>query len=259
MALPFGDHVHAVMHPVDEVDVRVAGRTEHHLRSRRESARRVRGQIMLAQVGFDLNDSADAANAVDNVNQVAAQKVPGDFDCRAVIKLTRQRLHAVSVSKGTQRVKKSAGLLPFRRRGSQAEVFLTHPGGPFWARKDDGAWSIPKGEFTDAEDPLAAAQREFMEETGFSVQGPFHELGPIRQPGGKVVHAWAVEFDGDPRAIRSNTFSIEWPPRSGRTREFPEVDRAEWFPLEIARVKILKGQRPLMDQLEAMLGRIEAG
>lgn len=147
--------------------------------------------------------------------------------------------------------KQSAGLLMYRDSRGCLEVFLVHPGGPFWAKKDLSAWSIPKGEFTADEEPLEAARREFEEETGISVPagGTFVPLTPIRQSGGKVVSAWAVEGDCDPSQIRSNTFSVEWPPRSGKKQEFPEVDRAEWFPLEVAREKILKGQLPMLDEL----------
>jgi len=145
--------------------------------------------------------------------------------------------------------KQSAGLLMYRTRDC-VEVFLVHPGGPFWARKDQGAWSIPKGEVTTEEDPLAASRREFQEETGQDVAGTFTPLEPIRQAGGKIVHAWAVAGDCDPAAIQSNTFTMEWPPRSGRQQNFPEVDRAGWFTLEQAREKILKSQCPLLDQLE---------
>lgn len=152
--------------------------------------------------------------------------------------------------------KQSAGLLPYRKSANSLEVFLVHPGGPFWAKKDDGAWSIPKGEFTAGEDPLSAAQREFHEETGFTVTGPFVPLTPVRQPGGKIVHAWCVEApDLDASAIRSNTFSLEWPPRSGKSREFPEVDRAAWFDLATAQQKILKGQLPLLRALQELLQR----
>jgi predicted NUDIX family NTP pyrophosphohydrolase len=148
---------------------------------------------------------------------------------------------------------KSAGLLMFRRRdGTTVEVLLIHPGGPFWAGKDEGAWSIPKGEFAD-EDPLAAAQREFQEETGFTASGDFQPLTPIRQAGGKTVYAWAIEGDCDAATIHSNTFQVEWPPRSGRWQTFPEADRAAWFPLPQARQKILKSQTPLLDQLEQIL------
>src|SRR5215472_17690164 len=126
--------------------------------------------------------------------------------------------------------KQSAGLLLCRQSGGRLEVLLIHPGGPFWAKKDDGAWSIPKGEFTSDEDPLAAARREFEEELGSVVEGEFMPLGAVKQPGGKVVHAWAVRGEFDPPRLKSNLFSMEWPPRSGRQQEFPEVDRAEWFP-----------------------------
>ena len=147
----------------------------------------------------------------------------------------------------------SAGVLIYRRRDGALEVFLVHPGGPFWAKKDLAAWSIPKGEFDPAKDALAAAKRELEEETGLAVEGEFQPLKPIRQTGGKVVHAFAIEGDCDPEAIRSNTFEIEWPPRSGRRQAFPEVDRAAWFPLDLAQEKIHKGQVGLLDQLQAML------
>lgn len=149
--------------------------------------------------------------------------------------------------------KRSAGVLMYRVRAGGVQVFLIHPGGPFWARKDHGAWSIPKGGFTDEEDPLDAAKREFQEETGFTVAGDFVPLEPIRQAGGKIVHAWAIEGDCDPAALRSNTFPMEWPPRSGQWQDFPEADRAEWFDLEEAQVKILAGQRPLLEQLRSLL------
>jgi predicted NUDIX family NTP pyrophosphohydrolase/trans-aconitate methyltransferase len=129
------------------------------------------------------------------------------------------------------------------------EVLLVHPGGPFWAKKDDGAWSIPKGEVSDDEEPLAAARREFEEELGGPVEGEFLPLEPIRQPGGKRVLAWAVRADFDPATLRSNTFSMEWPPKSGRQQQFPEVDKAAWFDLDVAKQKILKGQAPLLDEL----------
>lgn len=149
--------------------------------------------------------------------------------------------------------KKSAGVLVYRKAGPSAEVFLVHPGGPFWAKKDDGAWSIPKGEFEEGEDSLAAAKREFQEETGFAIEGVFEALDPVRQAGGKIVYAWSVQGDLDASAIRSNSFFLEWPPRSGKTREFPEVDRAEWFSLAQAQKKILKGQLPLLNQLQEKL------
>jgi predicted NUDIX family NTP pyrophosphohydrolase len=142
----------------------------------------------------------------------------------------------------------SAGVLVYRRR-TRLEVLLVHPGGPFWAKKDAGAWSIPKGEFGEGEDPLTAARRELAEETGLVVDGELRPLGSVKQAGGKVVHAWALEGDLDADAIRSNTFSMEWPPRSGRMQQFPEVDRAAWFGIDEARVKLLKGQLPLLDAL----------
>jgi len=145
--------------------------------------------------------------------------------------------------------KKSAGLLQFRQSPAGVEVLLVHPGGPFWAKKDDGAWSIPKGEFADGEDPLAAAKREFEEELGSAVAGEFVQLEAIKQSGGKLVFAWAMRSEFDISTFRSNTFSLEWPPKSGRVKEFPEVDRAAWFTLENARSKILKSQAALLDQL----------
>jgi predicted NUDIX family NTP pyrophosphohydrolase len=150
--------------------------------------------------------------------------------------------------------KQSAGLLLYRRGGGEPEVFLVHPGGPFWAKKDAHAWSIPKGEFGAGEDPLSAARREFAEETGLPIDGAFLALPPVKQPGGKVVQAWAVEGDCDPGMVKSNSFTLEWPPRSGRMQVFPEVDRAAWFPLAVAREKIHKGQVAILDALEAMLG-----
>ena len=146
-------------------------------------------------------------------------------------------------------MKKSAGLLLFRERDSGLEVLLVHPGGPFWSKKDDGAWSIPKGEFTEGEAPLAAAQREFEEELGVAPTGEFIPLNPVKQPGGKLVFAWALRADFDPAQLKSNTFTMEWPPKSGRRQEFSEVDRAAWFGIESAKTKILKGQAPLLDQL----------
>jgi predicted NUDIX family NTP pyrophosphohydrolase len=143
----------------------------------------------------------------------------------------------------------SAGILLYRSTPSGLEVLLVHPGGPFWARRDRGAWSIPKGEVDEGEDLLAAARRELREETGFSAEGRALPLGEVRQRGGKRVHAWAVEGDADPVALESNTFELEWPPRSGRVRSFPEVDRAAWFGLEEARERILSGQVPFLDAL----------
>jgi predicted NUDIX family NTP pyrophosphohydrolase len=146
---------------------------------------------------------------------------------------------------------KSAGLLLFRIRDQRPEVFLGHMGGPFWAKKDEAGWSIPKGEYLEDEEPLAAARREFEEEIGSAPpEGPFLELGEIRQSSGKRVVAWAVEGDFDPAAVSSNTFSIEWPPRSGRQVEFPEIDRAQWFDLATAQRKLVRGQVPFLEALE---------
>jgi predicted NUDIX family NTP pyrophosphohydrolase len=147
----------------------------------------------------------------------------------------------------------SAGVLLYRRRGADVEVLLVHPGGPFWARKDAGAWSIPKGEFAPGETPEAAARREFCEETGMPLTVALVALAPVAQSRGKSVHAFAAEYDLDPAAIRSNTFEIEWPPRSGRVQAFPEIDRAAWFTLDEARRRIVAGQRPLLDELAARL------
>jgi len=133
------------------------------------------------------------------------------------------------------------------------EVFLVHPGGPFWSRKDDGAWSIPKGEYGDGEDPLATAKREFQEETGFQVTGSCFPLSPLKQPSGKIVSAWIVEGNLDASNLQSNTFSLEWPPRSGQLQVFPEVDRGAWFDLLTARKKLLPGQRGFLDQLQQRL------
>ena len=147
----------------------------------------------------------------------------------------------------------SGGILLYRRRLPGIEVFLGHLGGPYFAKKDQHAWSIPKGLIQQGEQPLAAARREFQEEIGFTPAGRFRELTPVRQAGGKIIHAWAVEGDCDPAALRSNMFEIEWPPRSGRMQSFPEVDRAAWFALDEARSKIIKGQAALLDQLRALV------
>lgn len=149
--------------------------------------------------------------------------------------------------------KQSAGILVFRRSTRGMEVFLVHPGGPFWAKRDAGAWSLPKGEYAEGEEPLRAAQREFHEETGLRIEGTFLPLGAVKQPGGKIVTAWAVEADPDPSLVQSNTFFMEWPPKSGRTQQFPEIDKAAWFSLEDARTKLLKGQIPFLDRLTDML------
>jgi predicted NUDIX family NTP pyrophosphohydrolase len=148
--------------------------------------------------------------------------------------------------------KLSAGVLVYRTRDGVVEVLIAHPGGPFWALRDDGAWSIPKGEYADGDDAWAAAQREFGEELGLPVPaGPRVDFGPLKQPSGKVVTAFAVRGDLDVTDARSNTFQLEWPKGSGRMREFPEVDRVAWFPVAQARTKLLKGQRAFLDQLMA--------
>jgi predicted NUDIX family NTP pyrophosphohydrolase len=149
--------------------------------------------------------------------------------------------------------KKSAGILMYRRDGGTLRVLLVHPGGPFWAKKDAGAWSIPKGEHADNEDALAVAKREFAEELGQEPTGGFRALGDVTQAGGKVVTAWAVAGAFDVGTLASNTFELEWPPKSGRRQSFPEVDRAEWFTLDEARTRILAGQRDFIDRLAAML------
>jgi predicted NUDIX family NTP pyrophosphohydrolase len=148
--------------------------------------------------------------------------------------------------------KTSAGLLIYRRRGEDIEVLLVHPGGPFWAKKDDGAWSIPKGEYEEGEEPFEAAKREFVEETGFQPHEPFTTLTPLTQPGGKRISAWAFPGDYDPATIRSNVFSMEWPPNSGRMAEFPEVDRAAWFDFKTAARRIVKGQAGFLEELERL-------
>jgi predicted NUDIX family NTP pyrophosphohydrolase len=149
----------------------------------------------------------------------------------------------------------SAGLLMYRIANGAVQVLLAHPGGPFFAHKDDGAWTIPKGEPDADEDLLVTAQREFEEETGVKPSGPFLPLTAIQQKGGKIVHAWAFAGDCDPKAIRSNTFTMEWPPKSGRQMAFPEIDRAEFFDLETARNKIKAGQEALIEELEAIVKR----
>ncbi len=145
-------------------------------------------------------------------------------------------------------MKKSAGILVYRKLNSSIEVFLVHPGGPYWKNKEKHAWSVPKGEPHQDENLLKAAIREFREETGFSVEGEFIELNPVRQPGGKLVYVWAVEAEFNAEAIESNTFLLEWPPRSGKKIEIPEIDKAAWFLLETAFQKIHKGQVPVLKQ-----------
>jgi predicted NUDIX family NTP pyrophosphohydrolase len=145
--------------------------------------------------------------------------------------------------------KRSAGILMYRRSGQGLELLLVHPGGPFWARKDLGAWSIPKGEYAPPEDPQAVALREFEEETGMALRGTLRPLGEVVQAGRKVVSAFALEGEFDPTRLKSNTFELEWPPKSGRKAQFPEVDRAQWFSPDEARDKILPGQRDFIDRL----------
>ena len=147
----------------------------------------------------------------------------------------------------------SAGILMFRLRNKTTEVFLVHPGGPFWAGKDLGAWSIPKGLPEAHEDPIVAAQREFEEETGCKVSGHFLQLSPVKTKSGKILQAWAVKGDCDSLTIRSNTFLLEWPPHSGKQKEFPEIDRAAWFDIDEAKRKINQGQRGLLDELQRIL------
>lgn len=149
--------------------------------------------------------------------------------------------------------KTSAGILLYRMAENGLEVFLVHPGGPYWAKKDEKAWSVPKGEFETGEDSLDAAKREFKEETGFDITGNFMELTPLRQPSGKVVYVWAVEGNIDATSIKSNMFSMEWPPRSGKEQDFPEVDKGGWFTIAQAQEKLLPGQRGFLEQLKKII------
>ena len=150
-------------------------------------------------------------------------------------------------------VKKSAGILLYRFTNRSLEIFLIHPGGPFWKNKDPGAWAIPKGEFTDDEEPLEAAKREFKEETGFDAPGKFIELTPLKQKSGKIIYAWAAEGNIDAAKIHSNSFEMEWPPKSGKKQKFPEADKANWFSIKIAKEKIIPGQLKFIDELIAHL------
>ncbi|MGH8256541.1 MAG: NUDIX domain-containing protein [Steroidobacteraceae bacterium] len=160
----------------------------------------------------------------------------------------------------TKRNRCSAGLVMFRWSGSALQVFLVHPGGPYWVHRDAGAWSIPKGEYVAPEDALAAALREVREETGFSPPGPYLALTACTQPGGKRVQAWAAEApDLEPAQLRSNAFTLEWPPRSGVQQQFPEVDRGAWFTLDEAHTKLSAGQRPLLHELAAKLAQCVSG
>ncbi len=163
-----------------------------------------------------------------------------------------------SGGKARKRAAESAGLLLFRRRDAATEVFLAHPGGPFWSRRDAGAWTIPKGEPEAGEALEAAARREFQEETGVTVQGELIPLGSIRQKAGKVVHAWAAEGDVDPENVRSNEVSVEWPRGSGRVLRFPEIDRCGWFVGNDARRRINPAQAELLDRLAALIGERRA-
>lgn len=152
-----------------------------------------------------------------------------------------------------RRFRISAGIMLYRRTGGRLEVFLAHPGGPFWAPRDAGAWTVPKGELEPHEDPLSAAQREFGEEIGFVPEGTYIALGAVKQRGGKTVHAWAVEHDADPQKVRCVTVDIEWPPRSGKYIRIPEIDRAAWFDIATARAKINVAQAEFLDRLIALL------
>jgi predicted NUDIX family NTP pyrophosphohydrolase len=151
-------------------------------------------------------------------------------------------------------LKQSAGILLYRFRENDLEVFLVHPGGPFWAGKDKGAWSIPKGEYEQGQNPLEAAKREIAEETGIELDSPLIDLGELRQPSRKIVHAWAASQDCDPSGITSNTFTMEWPPKSGKHMEFPEIDRGAWYSTGVAKSKLHKGQVGFIDKLRGMLG-----
>lgn len=150
-------------------------------------------------------------------------------------------------------MRKSAGIVLYRNQNQALEVFLVHPGGPYWAGKEEGAWSIPKGEFAEGEDPLATAQREFREETGSEIKGNFIDLGTVKQKGGKLVYAWATEGDLDARAIKSNTFKQEWPYKSGKWNTYPEVDKAGWFSIEQAKIKLNPAQFTLLERLTTLL------
>jgi predicted NUDIX family NTP pyrophosphohydrolase len=174
------------------------------------------------------------------------------FSGNFIIKYNRhQDVHILFLSKIM--TKKSAGILLYRRKTNAAAFFLVHPGGPFWKNKDIGAWSIPKGEFTDEEDPLDAAKRELEEEIGIKCNGPFLELTAIKQKGGKLVYAWATEKDFDPGKLKSNTFQMEWPPKSGKLNNFPEIDRGQWFFADEAKQKINLFQSPFIDELVVKL------
>ncbi|MEO7767616.1 MAG: NUDIX domain-containing protein [Ferruginibacter sp.] len=150
--------------------------------------------------------------------------------------------------------KRSAGIILYRFRNSLPEILLVHPGGPFWAKKDLGAWSIPKGDFDDNENPLDAAKREFEEETGIKIAGKFIELTPVKQKAGKLIYAWALQKDVNTVEVKSNIFEMQWPPKSGKMKEFPEIDKAEWFGIEKTKEKVLQGQLPLIMELMGKIG-----
>jgi predicted NUDIX family NTP pyrophosphohydrolase len=150
-------------------------------------------------------------------------------------------------------MKKSAGILPYRKRNNVLEVFLVHMGGPFWKNKVKGAWTIVKGEIDEGEDPFDAAKREFYEETGIKITGTFIPLNSIKQKGGKEIYSWAIEYDIDPSKIKSNFFKLEWPPNSGKINEYPEIDKADWFTVLDAKAKIIQGQILLLEQLQLHL------
>jgi predicted NUDIX family NTP pyrophosphohydrolase len=151
--------------------------------------------------------------------------------------------------------KRSAGLLMYRLKQDGIEVFLVHPGGPYWATKDEGAWTIPKGEYDDEEEPFAAARREFFEETGFTADGEFHSLGEVRQKSGKLVTAWAFVGDCDPTQLKSNTCEIEWPPKSGKRLQIPEIDRGQWFTMDEARAYVRTELNELLLRLHSLIRR----
>ena len=171
------------------------------------------------------------------------------LDC---IRSLTGRIHSLQ-SKFNYVGNQSAGILLFRKKEQRIEFFLVHPGGPFWKKKDLGAWTIPKGEFENHEEPLAAAKREFQEETGMILSGSFVPLKPIKQKGGKLIYAWAVEGNINPLNLTSNFFTMEWPPKSGKHQEFPEVDKAEWFEVDEAKQKINPAQVSFIEELENML------
>jgi len=195
--------------------------------------------------GCRLNENEPALLAKGKKEQSSRDSVPSQ--------IVGQKME--SPLKSTRRSASSAGILMYRRVGSKLEVLLVHPGGPYWRRKDEGSWSIPKGEMNAGEEAGIAAIREFTEETGIALTAPLQPLGEICQRAGKRVLGFAVEGDLDVQTIKSNTFEIEWPPRSGMMQAFPEIDRAEWFDLPVAQGKILDGQRPFLDRLAQRLGQ----